>query len=101
MIYQTVRNYRSGHSLNSGNPTLLGRRLGNAKDERWRLVKSLKNPSSVAVQKFITFGQGVVAQSNAAVLGSSPESNTVWTVADADMNVPDGRYLSTCDAPRS
>jgi hypothetical protein len=94
-IYQTVINYRSGHAVDlSSSGLLVGRRLGNARDERWRLVAAKDGDTSFAFQDFATYGNGVIVRSGVPAYGLSAETNAVWTVRKVDMALPDGKLVS-------
>lgn len=91
LVYQTIRNYRSGHEVQHDNTALFARRVGGQKNAGWRIVGSPNDPSIVAVQDTATLGQGISVRSGTVVYGASPEDMPIWTARKVEMDIPGGK----------
>ena len=88
-----VTNYRSGHVVDLSATGLAGRRLGDLKDEKWRLVAAKDGDVSFAFQDFSTYGKGVIPTSNVAAYDFSAETNAVWQISLVNFDPLDGKLF--------
>lgn len=96
-IYQTVINYRSGHLIDNSGGTLVGRRLGDSKDEKWRFLGPTANSDAFALMDYSTMNQGIVVNTsgggNLATFGPSTDTQFLWKVEKVDLGIIDGKFL--------
>jgi hypothetical protein len=91
-IYQTVTNYRSGHIIDNSAGSLVGRRSGNTKDEKWRFVSPVEGGLSFAFMDYATLNNGVVvdATGKTAVFAITDSKALLWKLSKVDLGVSDG-----------
>jgi hypothetical protein len=93
-IYQTITNYHSAHVVDNAKGVLVGRRLGNLTDEKWRLIGT---PDTAPLFQFLDFTQansGISVDTKGAVaLVASLQSPPSWSLTPVDFALPDSMII--------
>lgn len=93
-IYQTIKNYGLAHAIDNSGGTLVRRRWGGNKDEKWRFVSPIAGSETFPLMDYTAMDKGIIVDSSSggtsATFGACTATRLVWKVSKVDLGVADG-----------